>query len=68
VPESPLWATGAALTCDVQAVIQHELNQGTTNFDFNVDFLPITAVGGGKGQTPASGKPYAQHGAKRAKQ
>jgi hypothetical protein len=63
-----LWATGAALTCDVQAVIQHELNQGTTNFDFNVDFLPITAVGGGKGQTPASGKPYAQHGAKRAKQ
>jgi len=34
--ESPLWSTGEALTCDVDAVLRHELAAGTTNFDFNM--------------------------------
>jgi hypothetical protein len=42
--ESPLWHTGQALTCDVDAVIQHELNAGTTNFDFNMDFTPASTA------------------------
>ena len=42
-PESPLCATGSALTCDVQAVIQHEFSQpgsAANFFNFNMDFPP----------------------------